>query len=129
MTSSNPVLTPRRRTYVRLIGEIRHVLNQTLTEEHTARGLTKADIARALGKDKSFVTKKLSGTSNMTLETLADLAFAMNRPVRVAMPSRDQAYGSNQLLDLNHQPKTSRLPPGNDGSAVLSTGTVLSSGT
>lgn len=123
MTSSSPTLTPRRRTYVRLIGEIRHILNQALTEEHAARGLTKADIARALGKDKAFVTKKLSGTSNMTLETLADLAYSMNRRVRVAMPSRDRPYRSNQLLDLNHQPKTSLPPLREGGGEVVSSAT------
>lgn len=99
MTSSSSAISARRRTYVRLIGEIRHALNQALTEEHAARGLTKTDIARILNKDKSFVTKKLTGMSNMTLETLADLAFAMNRPVHVSVPSRTPFGGSNQIYE------------------------------
>ena len=118
MTSSNLPLSGRRRTYVRLIGEIRHALNQALTEEHAARGLTKADIARLLGKDKSFVTKKLAGTSNMTLETLADLASAMNRPVKVSMPSRVHSAGTNQSVDAATQPKTSSPPPALDKASV-----------
>lgn len=114
MTSSSTAssASARRRTFVRLIGEIRHALNQALTEEYEARGLTKADIARDLGKDKSFVTKKLGGTSNMTLETLADLAFAMNRPVKIQMPARLPLDGSNQVTSLEDQrtnPSTSNL--------------------
>jgi transcriptional regulator with XRE-family HTH domain len=107
--SSSLSIDARRRTYVRLIGEIRHALNQALTEEHTARGLTKADIARLLGKDKSFVSKKLAGTSNMTLETLADLAFAMNRPAHVSLPSRSAAKGVNSVLTDTTKSETS--PP------------------
>ena len=95
MPFSSITLDARRRTYVRLIGEIQHELNQALAEEHTTHGLTKADIAKALNKDKSFVTRKLAGTSNMTLETLADLASAMGRPVRVSIPSRQPPVGTN----------------------------------
>ena len=81
--------TPRRRSYVRLIGEIQRALNSALEEEHTKRGLTRKEIADILGKDKSVITRKFAGSSNMTLETLADLAFALNRPVKVSIPSRD----------------------------------------
>ncbi len=79
----------RQRTYVRLIGAIRHALNQALTEEHARRGLTQADMARLLDRNPSFISRKLNGTSNMTLETLADLAYALDRPVRIALPARE----------------------------------------
>ena len=85
----------RRQTYIRLLGEIAHALNKALDEEHAQRGLTQADIARMLGKQKSFVSRKLSGDTNMTLETLADLAYALDRPVRVSLPSRVPAVGQN----------------------------------
>jgi hypothetical protein len=96
-TSSSLRISDREKSYARLIGEIQHALNQALSEEHGATGLTKAQIAVILGKNKSFVTRKLSGASNMTLETLADLAYALNRPVRVRLPSRASA-GSNVLM-------------------------------
>lgn len=76
----------RRQAYIRLLGEIARALNKALDEEHAQRGLTQADIARMLGKQKSFVSRKLSGDSNMTLETLADLAYALDRPVRITLP-------------------------------------------
>ncbi|EGX99741.1 XRE family transcriptional regulator [Nitrospirillum viridazoti Y2] len=85
----------RKRTYLHLLADIRHALNEALTEEAAARHLTQAEIARELGKSKSFVSRKLSGMSNMTLETLADLAFALDRPVRVTLPSRHRAGNAN----------------------------------
>jgi hypothetical protein len=96
-TSSSLRVSDREKSYARLVGEIQHALNQALSEEHVVRGLTKAQIAAILGKNKSFVTRKLSGSSNMTLETLADLAYALNRPVRVRLPPRSPA-GSNVLI-------------------------------
>jgi transcriptional regulator with XRE-family HTH domain len=95
MLFSSLHIDKRRRTYVRLIGEIRHALNQALSEENQSRGLTRAAIARLLGKNKSFVSRKLNGTSNMTLETLADLAFALDRPVKISLPLRSTAPQSN----------------------------------
>jgi transcriptional regulator with XRE-family HTH domain len=96
-TSSSLRVSDREKSYARLIGEIQHALNEALSEEYSVRGLTKAQIATILRKNKSFVTRKLSGASNMTLETLADLAWALNRPVRIRLPSRAPA-GSNILM-------------------------------
>ncbi|MGQ3299656.1 helix-turn-helix transcriptional regulator [Reyranella sp.] len=88
MKSVKPSSDKRRRTYTRLVGEISHALNQALVEEHEDRNLTRAQMAAALGWNRASITKLLSGSRNMTLETLADLAFALDRPIRVSLPSR-----------------------------------------
>lgn len=85
----------RRRTFVRFLGEINHALHEALEEEFRARGLTQAEMARIIGRSKSFVSRKMSGTSNMTIETLADLAFALDRPVMISFPSRHPSEGGN----------------------------------
>lgn len=107
MMSSNPHISKRRRTFVRLLGEIQHALLTALGEEHSKRGLTRAEIARLIGRDKSFVTRKLTGESNMTLQSLADLAFALDRPVKVTLPSRAIGAGSNRVIT---QATTSSAP-------------------
>jgi transcriptional regulator with XRE-family HTH domain len=111
MMSSNLKLDKRRRTFIRLLGDIQHVLNQALDEEYQKRGLTRAGLARAIGRDKSFVTKKLNGTSNMTLETLADLAFALDRAVRVYLPERTEPFGTNRFELSQRQTAPQPLPP------------------
>ncbi len=105
MKSVRAKVDKRRLTYTRLIGEIHHALNQALTEEYSTRKLTKAEMAKILGTDRASITKLLSGTRNMRLETLADLAFALNRPVKVSLPSRS---GTNQYSD---SPTPSPAPP------------------
>ena len=39
--------------------------------------ISKKELARRLGKSKSFVTQVLSGARNMTLGTLSDICFAL----------------------------------------------------
>lgn len=40
-------------------------------------GVTKLELARRLGKSRSYVTQMLSGARNMTLGTLADICFEL----------------------------------------------------
>lgn len=95
MQSSSLTMDKRRRTFVRFLGEIKHALNQALAEEFKERKLTRKHMADILGVDKSFITKKLMGESNMTIETLADLAFALDRPIKISLPSRHANALSN----------------------------------
>ena len=41
------------------------------------RNISRAELARRLGKSKSFVTQVLSGARNMTLGSLSDICFAI----------------------------------------------------
>ncbi|WP_158047079.1 helix-turn-helix transcriptional regulator [Skermanella pratensis] len=95
----------RRRSYLRLVSEIKHVLAQALAEEQERRGLTMAEMARILEVDRSHISRKLSGETNMTLETLADLAYALDRPVQISLLPRPVRH------DVNHGADTSPGKP------------------
>ncbi len=46
------------------------------------QGKTKADLAASMNKSKAYVTQILNGSRNMTLRTLADIAYALDmKPV------------------------------------------------
>jgi transcriptional regulator with XRE-family HTH domain len=96
--SSSLHIDKRRRTYVRLLGAIQHALLEALDEEHLRRGLTRAEVARLIGRNKSFVTRKLTGEGNMTLQSLADLAFALDRSVKVTLPAQMTVAGTNRTI-------------------------------
>lgn len=52
------------------------------------RGMSKADLARALNKSRAWVTQLLSGRTNMTVRTLAEVAHTLGGEVRVvALPA------------------------------------------
>lgn len=108
MKSAGPRLDKRRRVYVRRVGEIHHALNQALNEEHEKRGLTKTEIGRILGLGRSAIGKKLDGRHNMTLETLADLAFALDRPVKIALPERTASRLPSESAESLPEPRAKK---------------------
>jgi transcriptional regulator with XRE-family HTH domain len=53
--------------------------------------VTKADLARMLHKSKSFVTQTLSGSRNMTLRTLTDIAFNLDLAVSIVFKNKTES--------------------------------------
>lgn len=52
------------------------------------RNLSKAELARKIGKSRSWITQLLSGKTNMTVCTLAEVVNAMDSEVRLnALPA------------------------------------------
>ncbi len=81
-----------------LVVSATELISQLLEEKSVSR----AELARRIGKSKAFVTQILRGRHNMTLRTLADLAWAFEARVslralrgrrqRPARATRNQAY-------------------------------------
>jgi transcriptional regulator with XRE-family HTH domain len=63
------------------------------------KNLSKADLARKLGKTPPYVTQLLSGGTNMTLRTLAEVLFALDSKLKVtaepdgSAPSMKREHG------------------------------------
>lgn len=86
--TNQPVVTRSAKPdveYERLLAEEALILDSTelITGLMLGKGLTRADLAKRIGKTRGFVTQVLAGTRNMTLRTLADLAFALDARVNV----------------------------------------------
>ena len=72
------------------------------------QGVTRAALAETMGKDKSSVTRLLSGRRNVTLRTLSDVAFALEKKARVVLTDRPlegevNARRFNSPLNLSRQ--------------------------
>ena len=64
-------------------------VTEAITSAMAAQKLTKAQLARRLGKTPGFVTQILSGGRNLTLATIADVSDALRQDVRIELvPSR-----------------------------------------
>ncbi len=48
------------------------------------QGVNKTELAGRVGKSKAFVTQILGGSRNMTLHTLADVAFALGCRIKLS---------------------------------------------
>ena len=65
----------RRYEQERLVLWVSEALAQAMAES----GLSKADLAERLGTSRAHITQVLSGSRNMTLRTVADLAWACDQ--------------------------------------------------
>ncbi|MCU7836550.1 MAG: helix-turn-helix transcriptional regulator [gamma proteobacterium symbiont of Taylorina sp.] len=63
--------------------------------------VTKSKLSKLIGRTKSYVTQSLNGTRNMTLRTLADMAYALDATVKVSFePNTEQS--DNLFNDDDH---------------------------
>lgn len=73
--------------------------------------MTKADLARESGLSKSRITKLLDGSANMTLRSIADIAYALGVKPKVYLDSRETNYANTSHVsdwtstrDLSYNP-------------------------
>lgn len=76
--------------------------------------MARADVAKKLGKSTAYVSQLLCGTRNMTLKTLADIAYALDAEARVVIckDGRDVSHPIvserkhyvAQSSDITHEP-------------------------
>jgi len=65
--------------------ELIHQTTQTIYAVMEKNGVTKAELARRLGKTNAYVSQLLSGDRNLTLRTIADIALALEIYPRVVL--------------------------------------------
>ena len=64
-------------------------------------GISKAQLAKRMGRTKGFITQLLSGGRNLTLRTLADIADALEARVTITVSKdRDSRSVSSEPPDL-----------------------------
>ena len=59
------------------------------------QGVTKAELARRLGRSRPYVTKLLNGSTNMTIRTIADVLFHLGCRLEVASSKLTAAPADN----------------------------------
>jgi transcriptional regulator with XRE-family HTH domain len=82
----------------RLMLEATETIHGLLSEQ----GLNQAALAGRLGKSKSHVTQLLSGDRNLTLRTLAEVAFHLGVRVRLSVePLPEPHVTIDELMEEN----------------------------
>lgn len=104
---------PWRKTYARFAMDVLDELNAALRQQQDRDGLTKARIADRLGIHRSEVTKLLNGRRrNMTMESIAALAWALDRDIDFRLIAEDDTARSNGTA---HATGTGRVMDYRDG--------------
>lgn len=76
------------------------------------RKVTQQELARRLGKSRSFVSQVLNGTRNMTLGSLSDICFALDLKPRVQIDQGECRNRSTPLIKIAPNCEHSERRPG-----------------
>ena len=96
----------------RLEMEITELICQLMEEQKVSR----AELARRLGKSRAYVTKLLRDGSNMTAKTISDVFFALGRSLRVV--DRPLSAWTPRLLVMEVSRTVGRVIPGEEVQVV-----------
>lgn len=85
-------VSPKALAGARLISDALREMHRAFGHERAERRLTQTQIAERLGVNKSAVNRWLNGRENLTLRSLAELAWAMDHEVVI----RFERHPSNE---------------------------------
>lgn len=74
-------------------------VTEAIWEEMEKSGIKKKDLAKMLGKSPAYITQLLNGSRNMTLRTLADIAFAMNIKLKFHFGGEDKVFSQQVFVE------------------------------
>lgn len=92
MRSFRLPIDAKSRVAGRLIAHVRDQLQKALIEEKASRKLTQQQIANTIGVDRASVNRQFNGAGNLTLRSIAELAWALNRNV---------VFGLEKPIEMN----------------------------
>ena len=96
MTSFQFDIGSRARNAGRFIGRVRNELLKALADQKLEGKLTQQELARKLEVHRSLVNRQLSGEANLTLRSLADLAWAMDMEISFELKKPVAEAGQNE---------------------------------
>lgn len=96
MTSFNFDIGGRARLAGRFIGRVRHELLRVLSEKKAENGISQQALAQKLNVHRSLINRQLSGEANLTLRSLADLAWALDMEISFELKNPKVEFGQNQ---------------------------------
>jgi transcriptional regulator with XRE-family HTH domain len=88
----------RARHAGRFIGRVRGELLRVLAEKKAKAGLPQQALAEKLGVKRSLINRQLSGEANLSLRSLADLAWAMDMEISFELKQPMARAGQNQPM-------------------------------
>ena len=86
----------RARHAGRFIGRVRGELLRALSERKSEAGVSQQGLARKLDTERALINRQLSGEANLSLRSLADLAWAMDMEISFELKKPTVRAGQNQ---------------------------------
>ena len=97
MRSFRNNLSDRRKSFLSFAGQIESQLREAYEHRHIESGENQATLGAKLGVGRSAINKRLTGRINMTMETIADMAWALGYQISVRIFD-PRTEGKNSFL-------------------------------
>ena len=88
-------ITPKERAAGQFVSRVRRAIQKALAEEQANQGTTQSDVARAIGVNRSVISREIRGHKDLTLSRVAEIAWALGRRPTFDMPSVGLPAGAN----------------------------------
>jgi transcriptional regulator with XRE-family HTH domain len=98
VTSFHFDIGERARHAGRFIGRVRGELLRALSERKSEVGFSQQRLARKLDTERSLINRQLAGEANLTLRSLADLAWAMDLEISFELKKPVAKAGQNHPM-------------------------------
>ena len=107
-------------TFDRLVRQEDLILEVTnrLTEALEAAGVTKAELAKRIGRSPGFVSQVFGGGRNLTLRTISDIAAALSLRPTLQLAALPEKRIDEHIVDRGER-HSSRIVGFTDGPGVL----------
>ena len=129
MPSSRRTHDARRKMFLYLSGQIEGQLREAYDRLFQAGLASQASVAKKLGVDRSAIHRRLMGHTNMTVETIADMVWALDHAIKVEIVDPQTAKqqsnyfiapSDKQIVPRSNNPNKvappkSQLPPEIEG--------------
>ena len=122
MSSTRRTTDARRATFLALSSQIEGQMREAYDRLYHAGKATQTSLAAKLSVNKSAIHRRLTGRNNMTIETIADMVWALELAIKVEIfvPYLDHTSNFNKVVKVqdtklnvptSKTPSSSELPP------------------
>jgi hypothetical protein len=96
----------RRRVFLNLIAEIEGGLRTAFERWAKENNENQSGLAKKLGVDRSAVNRRLTGRVNLTIQTIADMVWALGYCIRIEIyhPSDAAVFRNQALIPTDNVP-------------------------
>ena len=96
MMSFRITISRKDQVAARFVSWVRRAIQKAFAEEAYTRGLTQSDLARAIGVNRSVISREIRGYKDLSLSRVAELAWALGRRPVFTLEEPLVKQGSNQ---------------------------------
>ena len=93
-----------------MVARAQRAVQDAFSQAKDEQGFTQAELARKLDMDRSLLNRQLMGQANLTLRTLGEMAWALDRILVLQFLRPPTAATGNQVWPATDQ--DSHLPAG-----------------